>query len=185
MAKLIYSSIASLDGYSADEQGNFDWAEPDEQVHRFINDIERSAGTYLYGRRMYETMAFWETDPSLPEASPYMRDYAAIWQQAEKIVYSRTLQAASTTKTSIERAFDPESVRQLKETREHDLLIGGPELAAHAFRAGLVDECHLFISPITVGGGTACFPSDVRLKLELLDERPFANGMVFLRYRAA
>jgi dihydrofolate reductase len=162
VAKLIYSAIASLDGYIADEDGNFDWAMPDEEVHGFVNDLQRPVGTHLYGRRMYETMAGWETDPTLAEQSPLMRDFAEIWQAADKIVYSRTLKAISTARTRIERDFDP---------------------AAHAFRAGLVEECHLFVTPIVVGGGKRSLPDEVRLKLELQDERRFGNGMVYLHYR--
>jgi dihydrofolate reductase len=180
MAKLIYSAITSLDGYVADQDGNFDWAVPDEEVHTFINDLERPVGTYLYGRRMYETMVGWETDPTLAERSPAMRDFAEIWQAADKIVYSKTLEAVSTAKTRIERAFDPEAVRQMKARR--DILVGGPELAAQAFKAGLVDECHLFVAPMVVGGGKRSLPNDVRLKLELLDERRFGSGMVYLYY---
>ncbi len=184
MAKLIYSAIASLDGYIEDQDGKFDWAMPGEEVHGFINDLERAAGTYLYGRRMYETMAVWETDPSLAAESPHMRDFAGIWQAAEKFVYSRTLGAVSTAKTWIERNFDPEAIRQLKAATSHDILIGGPDLATHAFRAGLVDECHLFLAPIVVGGGKKSLPQNARLGLELLGERHFGSGMVHLRYRA-
>lgn len=183
MARLIYSAIMSLDGYIEDKHGEFDWAAPDEEVHGFINNLERSAGTHLYGRRMYETLMVWETDPSFADESPILSDYAQIWQAADKIVYSKTLQAVSTRKTKIERDFNPEAVRQLKETREQDISIGGPELAAQAFRAGLVDECNLFLIPILVGGGKPALPSDVRLELELLEERRFRSGIVFLRYR--
>ncbi len=183
MAKLIYSAIASLDGYVADEDGNFDWAVPDEEVHAFINDLERPLGTYLYGRRMYETMLGWETDPTLVDQSPLMRDFAQIWQAADKIVYSKTLEAVSTTRTRIERDFDPEAVRQMKALAGRDLIVGGPELAAQAFEAGLVDECHLFVVPMVVGGGKRSLPDNVRLKLELLDERRFGSGMVYLYYR--
>ena len=183
MAKLIYSAITSLDGYVADEDGNFDWAVPDEEVHTFINELERPIGTYLYGRRMYETMAGWETDPSLADQSPVMHDFAGTWQAADKIVYSKTLETVSTAKTRIERDFDPDAVRQIKASAGRDITVGGPELAAHAFKAGLVDECHLFITPIVVGGGKRCLPDNVRLELELLDERRFGNGMVFLHYR--
>jgi dihydrofolate reductase len=183
MAKLIYSAIMSLDGYIEDKDGKFDWAVPDEEVHRFINDLERSAGTYLYGRRMYEMMAGWETNPSLAAESPFMQDFAAIWQAADKIVYSQKLEAVATARTRIERDFDPEVVRQLKATSGQDLLIGGPDLAAHAFRARLVDECHLFLVPIVVGGGKRSLPNNVRLELELLEERRFDNGMVHLRCR--
>jgi dihydrofolate reductase len=183
VAKLIYSAIASLDGYIADEDGNFDWAMPDEEVHGFVNDLQRPVGTHLYGRRMYETMAGWETDPTLAEQSPLMRDFAEIWQAADKIVYSRTLKAISTARTRIERDFDPEAVRQMKASAGRDMVVGGAELAAHAFRAGLVEECHLFVTPIVVGGGKRSLPDEVRLKLELQDERRFGNGMVYLHYR--
>jgi dihydrofolate reductase len=183
VAKLIYSAIASLDGYVADVNGNFDWAVPDEEVHSFINDLERPVGTYLYGRRMYETMVGWETDPTLADQSPLMRDFAEIWQAADKIVYSRTLEAVSTSRTWIERDFDPEAVRQIKALAGRDLIVGGPELAAQAFKAGLVDECHLFVAPVVVGGGKRSLPDNVRLKLELLDERRFDSGMVYLYYR--
>jgi dihydrofolate reductase len=163
--------------------GNFDWAAPDEEVHRFINNLERTAGTHLYGRRMYETLMVWETDPNLAADSPITRDFAEIWQAANKIVYSRTLQAASTRKTQLERNFDPEAIRQLKESVEQDILIGGPELAAHAFQSGLIDDCHLFLIPIIVGGGKHALPDNIRLELELLEERRFSSGVVFLRYR--
>jgi dihydrofolate reductase len=182
MARLIYSAISSLDGYIEDRNGNFDWAAPDEEVHRFINNLERSAGTHLYGRRMYETLVVWETDPDFAAESPLLSDFAEIWQAADKIVYSRTLEAVSTRKTQIERNFDPEAIRRLKEALEQDILIGGPELAAHAFRAGLIDECHLFLTPIIVGGGKPALPDNVRLELELLEERRFGSGVVFLRY---
>jgi dihydrofolate reductase len=181
VANLIYSAIASLDGYVADEDGNFDWAVPDEEVHAFINDLQRPIGTYLYGRRMYETMAGWETDPTLADRSPVMRDFAQIWQAADKIVYSKTLEAVSTARTRIERDFDPEAVRQMKALAGRDLVVGGPELAARAFKAGLVDECHLFVAPMVVGGGKRSLPDGVRLRLELLDERRFGSGLVYLR----
>ena len=183
MGKLIYSAIMSLDGYTEDRDGKFDWAAPDEEVHRYINDLERPAGTHLYGRRMYQTMAVWETDPSLAAESPLLRDYAELWQAADKIVYSTTLGAVVTTRTRLERHFDPEAVRQLKASAGQDLLIGGPELAAHAFRAGLVDECHLFLVPSVVGGGKPALPQHGRLELELLAERRFGSGVVHLRYR--
>lgn len=183
MAHLIYSALSSLDGYIEDMEGNFDWAAPDEEVHRFVNDLERSAGTYLLGRRMYETMMVWETDSDFAADSPITRDYAEIWQAANKIVYSRTLAAVSTRKTQLERTFDLESIRKLKETAKQDITIGGPELAAHAFRAGLIDECHLFLAPISVGGGKRSLPDNLRMELELLEQRRFASGVVFLRYR--
>ena len=183
MAKLIYSAITSLDGYIEDPHGSFDWAMPDEEVHGFINDLERSAGTYLYGRRMYETMQVWETDPDLAADSPLTADYAAIWQAADKIVYSRTLEKVSTHKTKLERTFDPETVRQLKAAGEQDISIGGPELAAQAFQAGLIDEVQLFLIPILVGGGKPALPNNLRVELELLAERSFHNGTIYLRYR--
>jgi dihydrofolate reductase len=183
MAKLIYSAITSLDGYIADEDGNFDWAAPDEEVHTFVNDLERPVGTYLYGRRMFEVMAPWETDPTLADQSRVMREFAELWQAADKIVYSKTLETVSTASTRIERDFDPEAVRQLKTQADRDLTVAGPDLAAQAFRAGLVDELHLFLAPAVVGGGNQALPDKVRLGLELLDERRFGNGMVYLRYR--
>ena len=183
MAKLIYSAIASLDGYIADEEGNFDWAAPDEEVHTFINDLERPVGTYLFGRRMYEVMVGWETDPTLAEQSPVTRDFAQMWQAADKIVYSKTLRAVSTARTQMERDFDPEAVLQMKVSAGRDMVVGGPELAAQAFKAGLVDACHLFVAPMVVGGGKQSLPDDVRLKLELLDEHRFASGIVYLYYR--
>ena len=182
MAKLIYSAITSLDGYIEDEDGKFDWAVPDEEVHTFINDLERPVGTYLYGRRMYDTMAGWETDPTLAAQSQLMHDFAQIWQAADKIVYSKTLETVSTGRTRIERDFDPEAVRQMKASAERDLTVGGPDLAAQGIKAGLVDECHLFVAPIVVGGGKPSLPNDIRLKLELVDERRFGNGMVHLHY---
>jgi dihydrofolate reductase len=184
MAHLIYFAIASLDGYIEDSDGKFDWAVPDEEVHQFINDLVRPAGTYLYGRRMYETMIGWETDPGLAAASPLMHDFAEIWQAADKIVYSKTLEAVYTSRTRIERDFDPEAIRQMKGAAGHEILIGGPDLAAHAFKSGLIDECHLFLIPIMVGSGKKALPDNIRLELELLDERRFGNGMVFLRYQA-
>lgn len=183
MAKLIYSAISSLDGYIEDQYGNFDWAAPDEEVHEFINDLERTAGIHLYGRRMYETLMVWETDPSLANDSPITHDFAEIWQSAEKIVYSKSLDTVSTRKTRIERTFDPDAIFKLKKTTQQDILIGGPDLAAHAFRCGLIDECHLFLVPIVVGRGKRSLPDDIRLEFELLEERRFASGMVFLRYR--
>ena len=183
MAKLIYSAIASLDGYVADENGNFDWAAPDEEVHTFVNDLERKVGTYLYGRRMYEVMRYWETTQAVADRHPLEMDYARIWRAADKIVYSKTLETVSSARTRIERSFDPEVVRRMKGQAERDISVGGPDLAAHAFGARLVDECHLFLAPIVIGGGKRAFPESVRVGLELLDERRFGNGMVYLRYR--
>jgi dihydrofolate reductase len=182
MAKLIYSAITSLDGYIADEDGNFDWAAPDEEVHTFVNDLERPVGTYLYGRRMYEVMVGWETMHTLADQSPVMLDFAEIWQAADKIVYSKTLETPSSARTRIEPDFDPEAVRQMKTQVGRDITVGGPDLAAQAIKAGLVDEFHLFFVPIVVGGGNQALPDHVRLKLELLDERRFGNGVVHLRY---
>ena len=182
MATLIYTSTVSLDGYVADEDGNFDWAEPDEEVHTFVNDLERPVGTFLFGRRMYEVLVAWETMDTAEEP-PFIGDFAGIWRAADKVVYSKTLETASSSRTRIERDFDPDAVRQLKASVGRDLSVGGPGLAAHAIRAGLVDECHLFVVPIAVGGGTRFFPDGVRLDLELLDERRFDSGTVYLRYR--
>lgn len=177
---LIYSVIASLDGYTADAEGKFDWAEPDEEVHAFVNELERGIGTYLYGRRMYETMVSWETVP-LDGQSRVVRDFAGMWRAADKIVYSTTLTAASSARTRIEPRFDPEAVKALKQ--RGDVSVGGPGLAASAIRAGLVDEYHLLVTPVVVGGGTAVFPDGVRADLDLVDERRFASGVVYLRYR--
>ena len=183
MAKLIYWANASLDGYIEDRDGKFDFSEPDEEVHAFINDLQRRIGTQLYGRRMYETMVVWE-DPSLVAGQPaYMGEYAEIWKGSDKIVYSRTLDEVSSARTRLEREFDPEAVRALKESAEKDLVMGGHDLAAQAFRAGLVDECYVFLSPVVVGSGKPAFPEDLRLELELVDECCFDNGTVFLRYR--
>jgi dihydrofolate reductase len=185
VAKLIYSAITSLDGYVADEDGNFDWAAPDEEVHAFVNDLERPVGTYLYGRRMYEVMVAWETPHTFTDQRPVMQDFAQIWQAADKVVYSTTLDKVSSARTRIERDFDPEAVRLLKARAGRDITVGGPDLAAQAIRAGLVDEWHLFLTPVVVGGGNASLPDDVRVNLELLDERRFASGVVHLRYRTS
>jgi dihydrofolate reductase len=183
MAKLIYSALESLDGYIADRDGKFDWGEPDEEVHTFLNDLMRTIGTYLYGRRMYEVMVAWET-LELADQPPHMQEFADMWRHADKIVYSKTLEAASSAKTRLERDFDPEAVRRMKVAERRDLAVAGPTLAAQAFQAALVDECQLFIAPIVVGGGIQSLPDNVRLKLELLDERRFGNGMIYLRYGA-
>jgi dihydrofolate reductase len=182
MGSLIYSAIQSLDGYVADRDGGFDWAEPDREVHSFLNDLEREAGTYLYGRRLYEVMTAWESMP-LADQPAHIRDFAEMWRSADKVVYSRTLESVSTARTRLERDFDPDAVREMKQTAGHTLIVGGPGLAAEAFRARLVDECHLFLAPVAVGGGTASLPTDVRVDLELLDERRFRSGFVHLRYR--
>jgi dihydrofolate reductase len=183
MAKLIYSAIASLDGYVEDEQAKFDWAAPDDEVHAFVNDLERPIGTHLYGRRMYETMVFWETAGTGDDSPAVIRDFAVIWRSAEKIVYSRTLQTASSARTRIELNFDPDAIRRLKETSKADLTIGGAELAGQAVAAGLVDECHLFLGPVVVGGGKRALPDNIHAQLELLDERRFRRGVVHLHYR--
>jgi dihydrofolate reductase len=182
MGKLIYAAIASLDLYVEDETGKFDWAAPDEELHAFVNDLERPIGTYLYGRRMYETMVFWETAGDGADEPAVFHDYAEIWRSAEKVVFSRTLQSVGSARTRIERELDRDSVLRLKQSSEADLTIGGAELAAQALAAGLVDECHLFLHPIVVGGGKRALPDHVRVPLELLDERRFASGVVHLRY---
>jgi dihydrofolate reductase len=183
VAELIYAAIASLDGYVEDETGNFDWAAPDEEMHAFVNELERPVGTYLYGRRMYETMVFWETVSTEADESAVFSDYVGIWRAAEKVVYSRTLQTVSSARTRIEREFEVEAIRQLKETSDTDITIGGADLAGQAIRAGLVDECHLLFTPILVGGGKRALPDDVRAPLELLSERRFRSGVVHLHYR--
>jgi dihydrofolate reductase len=183
MANLIYSALASLDGYIADAHGKFDWAAPDDEVHSFINELDRPIVTYLLGRRMYEVLAYWEEPPALDQQPPYMQEFAEIWQAAEKIVYSRTLETVSSARTRIERHFEPDAIRQLKAQSERSISIGGPELAAQAIRAGLVEEYELYVVPVVVGGGKQSLPSDARIELDLLDERRFSNGTVFLHYR--
>jgi dihydrofolate reductase len=183
MARLIYTAITSLDGYVADEQGKFDWAEPDEEVHAFVNELERPTGTFLLGRRMYEVLSFWENPPLLDEEPPVIREFAAIWRAADKVVYSRTLNTVATARTRIEREFDLETVRRMKASAARDLSIGGPELAAQAIKASLVDEVHLLLTPIIVGGGKRSLPDGARVKLELMSERRFRNGVVHVRYR--
>jgi dihydrofolate reductase len=183
VGELIYMSIQSLDGYIADEQGGFEWAAPGEQVHAFVNDLTRGVGTHLFGRRMYEVMSVWERPDELSGMTGAMRDFADLWKAADKVVYSRTLDAVSTERTRLEREFDAEAVRALKESSERDLAIGGPGLAASAFRAGLVDELQVFVVPAIVGGGTSGVPAGVRLDLELVEERRFDGGMAYLRYR--
>jgi len=181
MAKLIYSVIASLDGYVADENGNFDWAAPDEEVHALVNDHERRTGTYLMGRRMYEVMVAWETMPTTDEPQ-VIKDFAEIWRQADKVVYSTTLDRVSSERTKIERSFDPEAVRQMKQTAARHISVGGPNLAAQALKAGLVDELSLFVVPHVVGAGNRALPDQLRLSLKLVDERRFAGGTVHLHY---
>jgi dihydrofolate reductase len=182
VAKLIYSTIASLDGYVEDDQGKFDWAAPDDEVHAFVNDLERPIGTYIYGRRMYETMVFWETVSTGGDQPAVIRDFAEIWRAAEKIVYSRTLQTPSSARTLIEHAFDPGAITRLKESADRDITIGGATLAGEAIAAGLVDECHLFLTPIVLGGGKRALPENVRTQVELLAERRFRSGVVHLHY---
>jgi len=184
MARLIYSALASLDGYVADPEGKFDWAEPSEDVHTFVNDLQRPIGTMLLGRRMYDVLVAWETIDTADQPA-FVRDFADLWRGTYKIVYSRTLERVSSEKTLIERTFDADAIRQMKESSERDLSVGGPELAAHAIRAGVVDEIQLFLSPIVVGGGTRALPDGVRERLDLLDERRFGDGTVFLHYRTA
>ena len=181
MSKLVYAALASLDGFVEDADGAFDWAAPDEEVHAFVNDRERPVATYLYGRRMYETMAYWESPANTVGEPAVVQDYGEIWRAADKVVYSRTLETVATARTTIERELDPAAVERLKETASGDLGIGGAELAAQAIEAGLVDECHLFLAPVVVGAGKRALP-DARLSLELLDERRFGNGTVYLRY---
>jgi dihydrofolate reductase len=183
VARLLYMAITSLDGYVADDKGDYEWGVPDDEVFSFVNDFERRVGTYLYGRRLYQEMTTWETAHTRAGQSPLMLDFAQIWQAADKVVYSRSLEAVSTARTRIERNFDPQAVRQMKTRAERDLTVGGANLAAQAMKAGLVDECHLLISPVVVGGGKKALPGDARLQLELLDERRFGNGVVHLRYR--
>jgi dihydrofolate reductase len=182
MARLIYSAITSLDGYVADAAGKFDWSAPDEDVHRFVNDQERPVGTYLYGRRMYDVMRYWQTAPTEGDIPEVALDYARIWQAAEKVVYSATLSEVSTPQTRLERTFEPAAIRALKERAERDISIGGPGLAGAALAAGLVDELHLFLNPVLVGGGTQALPDGVRIRLELLDEHRFANGVIHLHH---
>jgi dihydrofolate reductase len=183
VAKLMYASNVSLDGCTEDERGAVDWSTPDDDVFAFVTDLLRSAGTHLYGRRMYDTMAVWETDPALAAQSDLMSDFANVWQAADKVVYSTTLAGVSTANTRLERHFDPGSVHDLKAAARSDLIVGGPNLAAQAVKAGLVDECHLFIWPVVLGGGKPALPTDTRADFELLDERRFSNGVVYLRYR--
>lgn len=183
MAKLLYVTNVSLDGYIEDEHGSFAWTQPDDAQFTFITELVRPVGTYLYGRRLYESMAVWETEPSLAATSDLFAEFARVWQAAHKVVYSTTLDAGSTKRSRIERHFDPDAVRELKTSADRDLMVGGADLAAQAFRAGLVDECHLFVAPTIVGGGKRGLPSGVRIELELLDERRFDTGIVHLHHR--
>jgi dihydrofolate reductase len=183
VAQLIYAAITSLDGYVADADGSFDWAEPDEEVHSFVNDLQRPVGTYLYGRRLYQTMVYWETAHTLADQPSYIKDFTEIWQAADKVVYSKTLKTVSSARTRIERDFDPEAIRRMKMSAERDITVGGADLAAQAITARLVDEYHLFVAPIVVGGGTPFLPDHVRVELDLRDERRFAKGVVYLHYR--
>jgi dihydrofolate reductase len=183
MARLIYSAAASLDGYVADRDGKWDWSRPDEEVHSFINDLQRPLRTHLYGRRMYEVLSAWE-DLDLSDEPGYIAEFAEIWRSTDKIVFSRTLQDVSTSRTRLERNFDPETIRELKASAQTDLVVGGPELAGQAMQAGLVDEIHLFLAPAVVGGGKRAISEGLRLDLELLEQRRFRNGTVYLRYRA-
>jgi len=182
VARLVYSAIASLDGYVADVNGRWDWSIPDPEVHAAVNDLARAAGTHLYGRRMYDVLVAWET---IEDDDPEIRDFAQLWRAADKVVYSRSLDEPRSARTRIEREFDPEAVRRMKAAAERDLTIGGPELAAQAFAAGLVDDCHVFLSPVLVGGGKRALPEGVRLSLELVGERRFGNGVVHLHHRAS
>ncbi len=183
MAKLIYSAIASADGYVEDATGSFDWAAPDEELMRFVNDLERPVGTYLYGRRMYQTMLYWETAHTLPGQPPSVQEFTGIWQAAEKVVFSRTLESVPSARTRIERNFDPGMIRQLKSATGQDMTVGGADLAGQAIKAGLVDELQLILVPVIVGGGKRALPSGVRSDLELLDTQRFASGAIYLRYR--
>ncbi len=183
MAKLIYASNMSLDGCTEDADGALDWAPPDDDVFATITEVMRSAGTYLYGRRMYETMAVWETDPALAEGSDLRAEFARVWQAPEKIVYSTTLPDVPTARTRLERSFDVAAVADLKATAGTDLLVGGPHLAAQALAAGLIDECHLIVWPVVLGGRTPALPTDMRVDLKLIDEHRFSSGVVHLRYR--
>jgi dihydrofolate reductase len=185
LAKLIYSAITSLDGYIEDAEGSFDWAAPDDEVLGFVNDVERPVGTYLYGRWMYETMVYWETVPEVADRAPGVRDFQELWLDADKIVYSTSLETVSSARTRLERTFDPRMIERMKTTAERDITVGGSGLAAQAFRAGLVDECQLFLTPVVVGGGKPSLPDNVHLELELVDERRFRSGVVFLHYRTS
>lgn len=183
MARLIYAAITSLDGYVEDDDGAIGWAAPDEELHTFVNDLARPVGTYLYGRRMYETMVFWETAPILADEPAYVNDFAEIWRTADKVVYSTSLTAVSSDRTTIEREFDPDRVRQLKAEQARDISVGGPALARQAIEAGLVDEFHQFVAPVVVGGGKRFLPPGFRFELELVGGRIFASGVAHLHYQ--
>jgi dihydrofolate reductase len=183
MVKLVYTAITTLDGYISDDAGDIDWAEPDPEVFRFINDLEVGIGTYLYGRRLYETMLYWETFDAAKEQAPHVVDFATMWRAADKVVFSRTLETVSSARTQIERVFDPTAVLRMKETATHDLSVGGPNLASQAMTAGLVDEIHLFVTPVTIGGGTPALPRHFHSQLELWAVDRFVSGVVHLHYR--
>ena len=185
MSKLIYIANVSLDGFIEDAHGRLDWTTPSDEVFTFVTDLVRPAGAYLYGRRMYETMAVWETDPALAAQSELRSDFARVWKAANKVVYSTTLPDVSTANTRLERNFAPDAIRDMKASATKDLTVGGPALAAHAFRAGLIDECHLLICPVFLGAGKSSLPRDTRADLELVDERRFGSGVVYVRYRVA
>jgi dihydrofolate reductase len=185
VAKLIYVANVSLDGFIEDEHGGFDWTEPNDEQFAFVTDLIRPVGTYLYGRRLYETMAVWETDPALGAISELRADFAQVWQVADKIVFSTTLDAVSTARSRIDRRFDPGVIREMKDTVSRDLMVGGANLAGHAFSADVIDECHLFMGPAILGRGKPAFPRDLRVDLELLEERRFENGVVYLRHRVS
>jgi len=183
MAKLLYASNMSLDGWTEDERGAVDWAPPDDDVFAIITELMRSAGTYLYGRRMYESLAVWETDSTLATKSELTANYASAWRAADKVIYSSTLTAPHTANTRLERRFDPGAVRKLKAATAGDLLVGGPNLAAQALGAGLVDELALFVWPVVLGGRNPALPTHTRADLELMDVHRFSCGVVFLRCR--
>jgi dihydrofolate reductase len=182
MGRVIYSMVCSLDGYISDREGSFEWAAPDDEVHAFVNEQERQVGTYLYGRRLYEVMRYWETAGADPDTPPVEQEYAEVWRSADKVVYSRTLAEVETSRTRLEREFDADAVRRMAQAADRDVSVGGPVLAEAALRAQVVDECRLFVCPVVVGGGHPALPSDLRLDLQLLDERRFAGGVVYLRY---
>lgn len=183
MAKLIYVTNTSVDGYIEDEAGRFDWTPTDDELFAFITDLVRPLGTYLYGRRLYQSMALWETDPRLAAGSELRTDFANVWQGADKVVYSTSLTSVATARTRLEHTFDPDAVRAMKASASRDLMVGGAQLAARAFDAGLVEECHLFIRPVVVGGGKPALPGGMRADLDLLEEVRLSGDVVYVRYR--